>query len=267
MSYLVSYSGSVLIYYRKYSFKIFSVFFWVYACGNLAYMIYEAITGVIRVGGLLGNPNPTSALMNLAIVWLFNLRSHLGFLLSILFIAGLFLTGSRYGLLTLAVISTCFCWYLLVQGFYYETICICLSIAGGFLLYLGLSFDNLIALDRYGSLITTPLDQNIQESTTRVSIPSVIIIPSGELSVQETQFAHSVFLRLSATFGIVSAMAWLWAVLRGLWAGTRLDLSWWLLFAVFVGCWLDYYWIQPFTLMPIMWYLISFRVLTNRETI
>lgn len=270
LGYVIAYSASLLIILQKFPFKIFTVTFWVYAVCNLSYMFYEIFSCSIRVGGLLGNPNPLSALFNLAIIWLFQIRTVLGYLVSAIFIAGLLFTGSRYGFIACVSLTVCYVVYLIALHDYrnipfvffaWLTGIAIFSIVGAITVFIcSEPTAHLIAVERIGSVITANADANVSEAVTRVSLPhNPVIIPYGEITSEQSIFMHNIPLRFSATFGILSAIAWSILILRSLLTTHLFSLSWWLLFAIFLTSGLDYYWIQPFTLMPFMWFLIGYR--------
>lgn len=128
---------------------------------------------------------------------------------------------------------------------------------------------NDISLNRtISALNPSLLTEHVVEAKERVEAP-MSFIPRGELLSNNNMPMHNVPFRYAYTYGIASMIAWIVVMIACLThnIGSR---GWWLVLTIFGLSWLDYYFIEPYFLLPFTWLIfikhLDTKPLLRKET-
>lgn len=253
------------IFLRKYfTWTLIGVFLLIVAAETFFTSLFRATALCVdRPYGIIAdNPNPTSAVLLLGSVWFIVRKQYW----AIPLLAILPFIGSRATILAsipiLGLLSLIHPATMLKIGLG--------SIAVAILIFLSIDTlckplnTNDISLNRTISVLNPSLLNNhVVEAKERVESP-FSLIPRGELYSDRNMPIHSVPFRYAYTYGIASMLAWVVVMLICLTynIGSK---SWWLVLTIFGLSWLDYYFIEPYFLLPLTWLIFIKHLDTNKE--
>ena len=209
--------------------------------------------GELRATGLTINPNPATALLLVGIILAICWQHRHWWVLALPFAAALPYTGSRWALVTLALILA----GMVLSRYRWRAVIVGALVLGSLALAWGLNSDLVERNYRLRGRVETHTYDAAHRINHGITWGWQDLVGRGYV-VPRTGGLHNVPLRLMAQFGVLAALAWLFLVGLRLWEWRRGGLAFWLVLAVLTLSMMDYYWLMG-QLGPMGWLLLGWR--------